>query len=1088
MNRYEDNMCQAISTIANHAVENAKYDRTIIGSIQKCEDEGAGKYKIKYQDSFFYAFTLETDIKYEKNTNVYILIPGNDMSKDKIILASLDRVETKYTPVITKDADFDYIGTLLLQMTQPLYASSYSPNNEKKTYYLYNKNTSENLIQVNQKAFDYYINNCNYLALGGTFTADIPDFNGNYELVFEFEIEDSLVPLVYSISKSDMTGNIYHCSNQAQYGIFEINTEETGIFKSLKSIYLTVEGFSNSIENVNDLIISDINFSTLEKRPDSGYYISFSAPYSFWFGKYADLKITPSLLLDKQPVAASIEYKWFERKGSVSGGWLALAANNFTLEIPHFYSESKRIKCVAYLNGTEEVLCERIIDLKNFNEEENKVFITAQPNAAIFYKGSSNPNLICNTTYEDNNLSYYWSMDDNKGNLIDVNTIGDVNNNILSNINIELIKNYANFICSVYKENDLLSTAYFKMIVAETSQGIFTLVLLNGTQDFIYNKNGQSPTSAAVNSITIQPLSFVLYDNNGNEIPTIGEWIWKIPPADKSLLDKFYDMQGNEIIPEIKDDNYRFITNQKQFTYTINDIFDYSKTNNNIELQVPYKGYTYIETTSFNFSKDGNLTSTTSNYTIKIKNASLDDLEDLGNKQIIYTYNTSTKKGHYNFTPYLNYMPFMLYLYRDGEYYLCTQSFSSNQEVSLSSWWYLLKNTYSDTLKDESDFKMRDSSGGAGIDFVGTTDTSPANILWCKAIVRELSSGNTFNLSATLPIVVFKTNSDEYELQIEGGLKDGKVVYDKEGLFPQYDIANKYNIILKRKDGTVVEVEDDKISYSVYGKVFNKDVQNLSIKTDNLSFSITPAAYYNGLCTNNGVCCTIEGIGSIYIPIHLTLSTEELNRFFGWNGNVANIKSHRGFLLQPQVAMGSIDSGAPPAYSGVFMGSAYLPNKTYEEKGLMGFYEGSRFFNLNENELEIGAEEKDRIFYEPYRGSLKLNLNGTEGKTTLNNEEGYRAYDSNGNLKFYILPNGTIRILDGDIGPFSCSSAMLYYMDDERQLVLQKSGIKAGTSSISSKGDIVVKGEALEDYVKRLIKEYGGDSSALEKTVLSSKY
>ena len=36
-------------------------------------------------------------------------------------------------------------------------------------------------------------------------------------------------------------------------------------------------------------------------------------------------------------------------------------------------------------------------------------------------------------------------------------------------------------------------------------------------------------------------------------------------------------------------------------------------------------------------------------------------------------------------------------------------------------------------------------------------------------------------------------------------------------------------------------------------------------------------------------------------------------------------------------------------------------NKTYEEKGLMGFYEGSRFFNLNENKLAIGVEEKDRI-------------------------------------------------------------------------------------------------------------------------------
>ena len=186
--------------------------------------------------------------------------------------------------------------------------------------------------------------------------------------------------------------------------------------------------------------------------------------------------------------------------------------------------------------------------------------------------------------------------------------------------------------------------------------------------------------------------------------------------------------------------------------------------------------------------------------------------------------------------------------------------------------------------------------------------------------------------------------------------------------------------------------------------------------------------------------------------------------------------------------MGSIDSGAPPAYSGVFMGSAYLPNQTNEEKGLMGFYEGNRFFNLNGNELEIGAEEKDRILYNCYRGSLKFNLNGTEGKTTLNNEEGYRAYDSNGNLKFYILPNGTIKIMRGIIGPFSCSDTMLYYMEDDKQLVLQKSGITAGTSSISSQGDIVVKGEALEDYVKRLIKEYGGDSSTLEKTVLSSKY
>ena len=60
INKIQDDLCEAIEYIVNNAVENASYDKTIQASIVSCIDATIGKYKIKYQDSSFYAYGQTT--------------------------------------------------------------------------------------------------------------------------------------------------------------------------------------------------------------------------------------------------------------------------------------------------------------------------------------------------------------------------------------------------------------------------------------------------------------------------------------------------------------------------------------------------------------------------------------------------------------------------------------------------------------------------------------------------------------------------------------------------------------------------------------------------------------------------------------------------------------------------------------------------------------------------------------------------------------------------------------------------------------------------------------------------------------------
>ena len=119
MANIEQNICEAIEVIANNIVSKAGYDRTIQATILSCINEATGKYKVRYQDSNLYAFTGDLNKKYSRGTQVYILVPGSDMSKNKTIIGEVGGISA-YEGSSTEQIRYVPTSENLIQVTLPV--------------------------------------------------------------------------------------------------------------------------------------------------------------------------------------------------------------------------------------------------------------------------------------------------------------------------------------------------------------------------------------------------------------------------------------------------------------------------------------------------------------------------------------------------------------------------------------------------------------------------------------------------------------------------------------------------------------------------------------------------------------------------------------------------------------------------------------------------------------------------------------------------------------------------------------------------------------------------------------------------------
>lgn len=115
----QNSINEAIDIIINKRIDSLKLDKTVIGIIDSLVSPLEQIYKVQYDGGFFYARALQKDAVFSKGMSVYIQIPQNDFSKEKIIVgrANVLREEKKADLIISSMNNFAIVGNSVVTPT-----------------------------------------------------------------------------------------------------------------------------------------------------------------------------------------------------------------------------------------------------------------------------------------------------------------------------------------------------------------------------------------------------------------------------------------------------------------------------------------------------------------------------------------------------------------------------------------------------------------------------------------------------------------------------------------------------------------------------------------------------------------------------------------------------------------------------------------------------------------------------------------------------------------------------------------------------------------------------------------------------------
>ena len=358
-------------------------------------------------------------------------------------------------------------------------------------------------------------------------------------------------------------------------------------------------------------------------------------------------------------------------------------------------AKETKYKCAVIYNDTTVLTKE--ISILNYSANMN---ITIESDLGEkFYYDIGTPTLTCKVNGAEKNNSdykYQWAVVDNNGNFITLaettesnkeyneavaelndlksriksekamaaasqpqidkyneiinkyNSIMRVENNKLYKVQINTITNFSTYKVSVYYKEKYIGTSSIILTNSLDIEDAYSLVIENGSQVFKYNEAGISPTSKAIdNPMTLQPLTFKVYDNLGNaiedDIIRNAKIKWIIHKKNSLLnIPNTYDEykiseDANEIIYE----------KLMGISYTIANKYNLRSTNNNIKLQIDYKGMSLTSKTDFTFVKEGQPGTNGTEFVCKI----VPNIAS-GNAPLypMITYNESTKQSKLNYT------------------------------------------------------------------------------------------------------------------------------------------------------------------------------------------------------------------------------------------------------------------------------------------------------------------------------------------------------------------------------------------------------------------------------------------------------
>lgn len=723
---------------------------------------------------------------------------------------------------------------------------------------------------------------------------------------------------------------------------------------------------------------------------------------------------------------------------------------SYTIVKNSVISRTTDYKCVVVYNNT--IVLSKKFTIYNYSST-HAVTITSDGGVNFSYDNGK-PTLTCSVT-PNGTYSYYWGMIDSGGNYSSIeettsrNTpyhtklnrynelstglkngtipltsdyqtklnqleydlkqyenIMRVDGNQIVNLKLNMISNFATFVCYVKSGNTYLGKGSIKITNnLNTTDNSYSLTINNDNQVFKYSGDGISPASQSLeNPQEIYPLSFILYDEKGNPIDdnaiNAGNILWTVPTTNTMI--KVSPIHGNPTFVDDINETATY-TQYRQFFFEIPTIYNNNKIRNTIQLEVRYKDKVIRGKAELVFLKEGESGSNGTDFICRI----IPNVTNLSTAPLYptVTYDNNAAEGATN--PVLNYTPaqtgvwFKAQLFKDGEeIFNGPISATSSEGKAVTIQWEMLKNNYGTynytSISDVSNFSVNANTGVFSYNTLSsvsddTLKNSPSNIVKCTLTY----DGSTY--IATMPIILTKVNNSvdgSYKVFLNENTGFRYAIYSNDGRNPAYSNSVPFRLqVLETIKGSEQDIsimqDETKVNYtpSVYGAIWNgsswDDVENLVEKEHSIANPLAwneidykPIDIYNGLAVNNGIKVVITRGGiqlaEIFIPIHLYLNRYGNAALNGWDGNHIEINNDGGFILSPQIGAGIKDSNN--RYTGLFMGEVREPGENDSTVGLFGYNAGQRTLSLNaeDGSARFGTTGQGQIVIDPGATSAKL--------------------------------------------------------------------------------------------------------------------
>ena len=1027
---YEKQILDTIQKLVDNAVQNASYDKTIQCTILKVQDAAMGKYKVKYQDSAFYAYSTTTDVTYAAGKSVYVLVPGNDMASNKTIIGTVDSLGADYINNISIENRYDIIGNNIASSEDIFGLCSYKSGGDSVVLYDYDNDI--NLINYNAEAADLYIKKGTALLLGAYFKTDLPTeqkFRGNYGISFETIYADEAgepVERNFIIDIDNMNGNPYNLVNfTKQISAYELDGLK---FQSINKIQIFSDNFPHTATGKeDDIFVKDIQIYSAEAIPEeelTNCGLSLITPQGIYFDNQsaatAVREIQAQVRVKGKAASddfSNLSFYWFKENVGITinsekynklggSGWECLneynvidrtdpdhlliewnaAGSSISVMKRENAAKENRYKCVAVYN-TDTIL-EKEITIYNLSSSYDITIASSNGTQFYFDVGTTNLSCLINGTLQtDSKYTYSWGAVDFYGSFKNL----EETSNTYENVAVNEIINYTVYKCSVWYDGDYIGTNSIILYNSLKKAQNYNLVINNGVQVYKYDTNGIAPNNKSLdNPITLLPLTFTLFDDMGQEIPASGipgsAIKWKVPIDDTMII------IPNEYGTPTIEDGYYIYANIYSLGYDIATRYNINASENNIELNIDYEGVSYKAVTNLSFIKEGESGTNGTDFICKIvPNIATGELNDYP----MVTYNEDTESYSLNYTPTSQNLWFKVQLWHDGiKIFENVVSGNSNveqdeegnfKEVDVS--WSILQNKYtniptksqSSLITEDSNLSINAATGE--VTFDATEYADPANIVKCTVTYDGMTYYDT------MPVIVSRIKNSNYTLKLKKNSGFRYAIYSTDGRYPQYDNNQPFEIITLNQNTDISE--STTYTWEVYGSSYingwHDEVNIIPRKTYGQILKANQKYYkpvdeFNGLSVNNGISVT-TAIGSIQIPIHLYLNKYSNALMNDWDGNSIQIKEDEGLILSPQVGAGKKEQDN--SFTGVFLGSVEETGKEVET-GLFGYSSGERTIALDASDgsARFGKTGSGQIVIDPSTNQAILtsgNYDTTEG-------------------------------------------------------------------------------------------------------------